>query len=64
MPYTPSSSAISALLRAIAKMEAENPGEPKIAELKRKALLRLAEIQRRGSHRRLKMLVLKPAPGD
>jgi hypothetical protein len=64
MPYSPSSSAVSALFRAIAKIEADSPGDPKIAELKRKALLRLAEIQRRGRPHQLKMLVLKPASGD
>lgn len=40
------------------KIEATDPGDPTIAELKRKALLRLADMDLRRSRSRL--LVVKP----
>lgn len=62
MTYS-SSLAADAVRRTIARMEANNPDDPKIAELRRRALLRLAEIQRRSFRIRPRMLlVVQPSP--
>ena len=61
--YSPSSAA-DALRRALAKLEANHPGDPKIAELKRKALLRLADIQQRPKRPRPRLLVFRPSSAD
>lgn len=61
MSYSPSSAA-EALLRALDKMEAKNPGDPRIAELKRRALLQLAKMQERGKRPRSRLLVVQTSP--
>ena len=56
-----SPSLTEAIRRTLARMEeASFPDDPKVAEIKRRALLRLAELQRRGRRRRQKMLLVAP----
>lgn len=58
MAYS-SSLAADAVRRTIERMEANNPNDPKIAELRRRALLRLAEMQRRDQRRGSRLLLVR-----
>jgi len=50
-----------AIRRTIARVEQANPNDPRVAELRRRALLRLADLQERSRKRRAKLLVLQPS---
>jgi hypothetical protein len=59
MAYS-SSFVAEAVRRSIERIEAQNPNDPKVAELKRKALLRLAALQENDKRPRARVLVVQP----